>query len=128
MRPDVTYDDVLSSDLVVVVSADLREELPVLFLRMRIAATKRNAADRDRAPARGVAVRARGRARRGRCPATRRPSRRRSPAATTDGDVGALADALRDAQRPVILLGPRAHDAATVKAWRAVAERDAARS
>ncbi|HVE92027.1 MAG TPA: 2Fe-2S iron-sulfur cluster-binding protein, partial [Actinomycetota bacterium] len=41
MPPALTYDDLLSADHVVVVSADLREELPLVFLRLRIAAARK---------------------------------------------------------------------------------------
>jgi NADH-quinone oxidoreductase subunit G len=121
VRPSVTYDDVLSSDLVVVVSADLREELPILFLRMRIAATKRNLPIAIVHP-REVSLWEHATVRVQPLPGEEASVAGDISAGTTDGDVGELASALRDAQRPVILLGPRAHDANTVRAWSAVAD------
>jgi NADH-quinone oxidoreductase subunit G len=120
VRPDVTYDDVLSSDLVVVVSADLREELPILFLRMRIAATKRKLPIAIVHP-REVSLSEHAVVRVQPLPGDEASVALSITGGQSDGDIGALADSLRVAQRPVILLGPRAHDEATVKAWSAVA-------
>jgi NADH-quinone oxidoreductase subunit G len=124
IRPDVTYDDILSSDLVVLVSCDVREELPVLFLRMRIAATKRGlpiaivhpreialseyaVADVRSLPGEDASI--------------------ANGISTGDDRTKALADALRSAGRPIILLGPRAHSSETVAAWKAVADANGAR-
>jgi NADH-quinone oxidoreductase subunit G len=130
VRPDVTYDDVLSSDLVVVVSADLREELPILFLRMRIAASK------GRLPIAIVHPRevslseysiARVQPLPGDEAATASALSSALGGGAADDDVATLANALRDAQRPVFLLGPRAHDAETVTAWAAAAKASGAK-
>jgi NADH-quinone oxidoreductase subunit G len=126
VRPDVTYDDVLSSDLVVVVSADLREELPVLFLRMRIAASKGRLPiaivhPREVSLSEYAAIRVQP------LPGDEASVATSIAGGRADGDGGALATALQNAQRPVILLGPQAHDPATVKAWRAVADASGAK-
>jgi NADH-quinone oxidoreductase subunit G len=136
--PGLTYDDVLGSDLVVLVSLDAREELPILFLRLRIAATKRGlrtamvhprevalsefaaghlsplpgteaATGAAVAAALGVTLAAGGQA-------------LASGAGLTPADVEAFARVLREAERPVILLGPRAHSTETVRAWAGVAK------
>jgi NADH-quinone oxidoreductase subunit G len=122
IKPSVTYDDVLSSDLVVLVGCDPREELPLLFLRMRIAATKRGLPiaivhQRDVALSEYAVARVRP-----------LPGDEAAVAglvsgdADADDDVKALRDALRSASKPVIVLGPRLHDAATVRAWKATAQ------
>ncbi len=114
IRPDVGYDDVLDSDLVVLIECDVREELPVLFLRMRIAATKKGLPiaivhPREIALSEYAIVDVR----------------------STPGDTArvpaAIADALASAKTPVILLGPRAHSADTVRAWKAVADANGAK-
>ncbi len=130
VRPGVTYDHVLSSDLVVVVSADLREELPVLFLRMRIAAAKRKLPIAIVHP-RDVSLSAYAVAQVQPLPgdeaATAGTIALALGGSAVDDDIGALANALRDAHRAVILLGPRAHDPETVKAWNAVADASGAK-
>src|SRR5581483_4030861 len=105
----LTYDTVLNSDLVVLVGLDAREEIPILFLRLRIAATKRNLPialvhPRDVALSEFAKVHI-------------RPKPGDELSATQDAT---LIEALNAAERPVILLGPRlAPDAA---AWCALAE------
>jgi NADH-quinone oxidoreductase subunit G len=126
VRPGVSYDDVLSSDLAVVVCADLREELPLLFLRMRIAATKRGLPIAIVHP-REVSLSEHAVVRVQPLPGDEASVATAISAGTADGDVQALADALRDANRAVILLGPRAHDANTIRAWRAVADASGAK-
>ena len=121
VRPGVSYEDVLSSDLVVVVAADLREELPLLFLRMRIAASKRGLPialvhPREVSLSEHAVVRVQP------LPGDEASVASEISSGRADGDAGALATALQDAQRPVILLGPQAHDANTIRAWRAVAD------
>ncbi len=93
VAPGVTYEDVLSSDLVVVVGADLREELPILFLRMRIAAMKRGLRIAEVGPRRTAL---------------------RQYASVAEADVD---QALRNASNAVILLGPRACSPDVVSAW-----------
>jgi NADH-quinone oxidoreductase subunit G len=108
IRPDVTYDDVLSSDLVVLVDLDAREELPLLFLRMRIAASKRGLPIAIVHP-RDV-------------PLSEYASLHVRP---TPGDVSVpdeITAALAQASSPVIVLGPRMHSPAAIAGWRAAAE------
>ena len=82
-----------------------RQELLILFLRCgspRASAACRSPSctrARRRSPSTRLCVCSR-------CPATKRPLRRRSPGGQTDGDIGALAGALRDALRPVDPHGP----------------------
>jgi NADH-quinone oxidoreductase subunit G len=134
VRPDVTYDDVLSSDLVVIVSCDVREELPVLFLRLRIAATKRGLRIAIVHP-REVALSEYAIARVQPLPGDEAATAT-ALAALLDGSadggssgdgMGPLADALRNAQRPVVLLGPRASSAEAVRSWSDVARKANAR-
>jgi NADH-quinone oxidoreductase subunit G len=117
LRPELTYDDVLGADLAVLVGLDAKEELPILFLRLRIAATKRGLKiatvhQRDvplseYGPGEGMHL---------------RPLPGGEAAAADE-----MADTLRAAERAVIILGPRMHDAATIRAWRAVADATGAR-
>jgi NADH-quinone oxidoreductase subunit G len=117
LPPQLTYDAVLGSDLVVLVGLDAREELPILFLRLRIAASKRGLPiavvhSREVGLSEFAKVRV-----------------RTAPGAelTATDDAG-LGDALRIADRPVILLGPRAAgDPGAVAAWCAFAERTGAK-
>jgi NADH-quinone oxidoreductase subunit G len=105
---------VLNADLVVLVGLDAREELPILFLRLRIAATKRNL------PIALVHPRKVGLSEFAKVHITPKPGDELSAV----GDR-ALVDALNAAERPVILLGPRlAGDAA---AWCALAEQTGAK-
>ncbi|MCA1830313.1 MAG: molybdopterin-dependent oxidoreductase, partial [Actinobacteria bacterium] len=103
ITPGVTYDDVLGSDLVVVVDTDLREELPILFLRMRIAVTKRGLRIAEIGPRKTALTRY---------------------ASVAEDD---LDQALADASNAVILLGPRMCGPDGVHAWSARAEQAGAR-
>ncbi|MEX2394072.1 MAG: 2Fe-2S iron-sulfur cluster-binding protein, partial [Actinomycetota bacterium] len=108
IRPDVTYDDVLSSDLVVLVDLDAREELPLLFLRLRIAATKRNLPialvnPRDVSLSEFALVHAR-------------------PVPGDESVPAEITEALAAASVPVIVLGPRTHSPQAIAAWRAAAD------
>ncbi len=120
----VTYEDVLSSDLVVLVSLDAREELPILYLRMRIAATKRGLRIAMVHP-REVGLSEFAAARLSPLPGTEAATGAAVASALgggrADEEVEAFARVLKEADRPVILLGPRAHSADTVRAWRGVA-------
>ena len=126
VRPQVSYADVLGSDLVVVVGADLREELPLLYLRMRIAASKRGLPiaivhPRDVSLSEFAVAHVRS-----------LPGAEDAIAAALSGgdvpdDVRTLAERLDAAERPVVLLGPRTHDANTVRAWRAAADASGAK-
>lgn len=109
IRPSLTYDDVLGADLAVLVGLDAREELPLLFLRMRIAATKRDLRVAT-VHQREVALSEFG-------DTHLRPLPGGEAAAAEQ-----MADTLRAAERAVIVLGPRMHSPDTVRAWRAVAE------
>jgi NADH-quinone oxidoreductase subunit G len=124
-RPSLDYDDVLSSDLAVLVGLDAREELPILFLRMRIAATKRGLRVAT-VHQRDVALSEYGDAHLRPLPGAEASSAAAVLAALggsgADADAKAFADALRSAERAVILLGPRMHEPVTIRAWRAVAE------
>ena len=116
ITPGVTYERILSSDLVVLVSLDAREEVPVLFLRLRIAAEKKGLRtaivhSREIALSEYADVRV-----------EIQPGDEVAAAADT-----ALNDALSKAKNPVILLGPRACAPDVVSAWRSVAERHNAR-
>ena len=107
LPPQLTYDAVLGSDLVVLVSLDAREELPILFLRLRIAATKRAL------PIAIVHPRSVSLSELAKMVLRPVPGDFVSPTKDT-----ALVEALRNAERPVILLGPPvAADAAAVAAW-----------
>ena len=128
-RPSLTYDDVLSSDLAVLVGLDAREELPILFLRMRIAATKRGLRIAT-VHQRDVDLSEYGDAHLRPLPGAEAASAAAVLSALDGGsadqdapdDSKAFADALRKAERPVIVLGPRMHPPATIRAWRAVAD------
>ncbi len=138
LPPQVGYPELLSADRVVLVSTDLREELPVVFLRLRIAATKRGTAvtvvhprrialtelaERHLAPLPGsdALVGAAVAAALGQ-PVAAGAEALAAAAGVPSAEVRALAEALRDAERPVILLGPRTvSDPQAVRAWRTVA-------
>jgi NADH-quinone oxidoreductase subunit G len=141
--PSLTYDDVLGSDLVVLVSLDTREEVPILFLRMRIAATKRGLrtavvnsravglseyADARLAPFPGAEA-ATGAAVAGALGTTLAagPQALAAAAGLHQEDVEAFARRLSAAERPVILLGPQACSTEVVRAWRGVADATGAR-
>ncbi len=107
VAPGVTYDDVLGSDLVVVVGTDLREELPLLFLRMRIAASKRGlpiALVHPRAVSLSEHAQLHVRALPGAVPQE-------------------ITQALRGKERPIVLLGSRACSSEAVAAWNATGAR-----
>jgi len=116
LPPQLTYDAVLASDLVVLVGLDVREELPILFLRLRIAATKRGLPiaivhQREIALSELAKIRV-----------------SPMPGAEAEAvDDASLGEALRSAERPVILLGPRVMDVSSIAAWSALAERTNAR-
>jgi NADH-quinone oxidoreductase subunit G len=117
LPPQLTYDAVLGSDLVVLVSLDAREELPILYLRLRIAATKRGLPiaivhPREVALSEYATVRV-------------APPPGEETSAVVDA---ALRRALDAAERPVILLGPRiAADDDAMRAWFALATETGAR-
>ncbi len=136
--PTLTYDDVLGSDLVVLVSLDAREELPILFLRLRIAATKRGVRTAIVHP-REVALSEFAAGRLSPLPGAEAatgaavagalgtilaagPQALASSAGLRPEDVEAFAAALRAAERPVILLGPHACETQVIRAWRGVAD------
>ncbi len=138
-----TYDEVLGSDLVVLVSLDAREELPILFLRLRIAATKRGLRTAIVHP-REIALTEYAAGILSPLPGTEAatgsavaaalgstvaagPQALASAAGLQPNDIEAFARVLREAERPVILLGPRASGADTIRAWRAVAQAIGAR-
>ncbi len=135
--PDLTYEDLLSSDLVVLVSFDAREELPLVFLRLRIAATKRGLRTAIVHP-RDVSLSKYAAARLSPLPGAEAATGAAVASAlgvTLAGgsqalaggegldptDIEAFATALRNADRPVIVLGPRACSSEVVRAWRGVA-------
>jgi NADH-quinone oxidoreductase subunit G len=137
LPPRLTYDDVLTSDRVVLVSFDAREELPLVFLRLRIAATKRNVrvvvvhpravgltelAEHRIAPLPGTetAVAAALTAALGR-PIAAGVEAMAAAAGVPASDVVRLGELLGDGSRTTIVLGPRvATDANAMRAWRAV--------
>jgi NADH-quinone oxidoreductase subunit G len=133
VTPSLTYDDLVGTDLAVLVGLDAREELPILFLRLRIAATKRGlrvalvhqrdvalseyaAATLSPFPGTEAAV----------ARALQSPEGAEACGLSPD-EVRAFADALASAKRPVILLGPRMFSPDVVRAWRAVAYRTGAK-
>lgn len=138
MVPDLGYEELLASDRVLLVSLDAREELPIVFLRLRVAATKaglrvgvchpRRIGLADLAdvhvapypgaePQVGAAVAA----------ALDQPVAAGVEALAAAGgvrreDVAALGDFLREAERGTILLGPDvARNPEAIRAWKAVA-------
>lgn len=131
LPPQLTYDDLLGADLVALVSLDAREELPIVFLRLRIAATKRGLRLAIVHP-REISLSELSSVRVSPLPGTEASVASGVGAALeggdSDPDVRALAEVLRDAQRAVILLGPRlGADASAIRAWAAVAEATGAR-
>jgi len=128
VAPGVTYDDVLNSDLVVVVGTDLREELPILFLRMRIAASKRGLPIAIVHP-REVALSEFAKIRLQPLPGAEHAVA--SGDAATCGlrgeQIEELMSAIEDAVSPVILLGSRACSPETIAAWSEVATSPGAR-
>ncbi len=118
VTPDLTYDDVLGADVVAIVGCDVREELPVLFLRLRIAATKRGL--------RTVIVHQREIALTEYADVFVQPLPG-AEAALEPGDLEKVTNALSDAQNAVVLLGPRMCSPDVVNIWRAVAENTGAR-
>jgi len=118
VAPGVTYDDVLNADLVVIVGTDLREELPILFLRMRIAASKRGLPiaivhPREIALSEFAKIRL--------APIAGTEAAVASGDAATCGlrgeEIEALHAAIEDAEDPVILLGSRVSSPEAVAAW-----------
>jgi NADH-quinone oxidoreductase subunit G len=142
--PRLTYDDVLSADHVTIVSADLREELPLLFLRLRLAIIRKGvrvAIAHPRAvaltelsaqhlailPGTDAALGAAVAAALGQ-PVAAGAEALSASAGVPAGDVRALAGAMRDAERAVVLLGPGVvGDPDVVRAWGAVAQASGAR-
>jgi len=118
VTPGLTYDDVLGADVVAIVGCDVREELPVLFLRMRIAATKRGL--------RTVIVHPREIALTEYADVFVQPLPG-AEAALEPGDIEKVTKALSDAENAVVLLGPRMCVPDVVAAWRSVAEAAGAR-
>jgi len=137
--PQLTYDDLLGAGHVVLVSLDAREELPIVFLRLRTAATKhglgvsfvhpRRIAGGDFVrghlqplPGTEAIVGAALTAALGQ-PVAGGLEALASGCGLAPGEVSGFAAALRESARSVIVLGPRlAADPEAVRAWRAVAE------
>ncbi len=138
LAPDLSYDELLASDRVLLVSCDAREELPIVFLRLRVAATKEGLqvglchprrvglsglADVHVAPFPGAepqvgaAVAA----------VLGQPVAGGVEVLAAAGglgreDVRALGDFLQDAERGTVLLGPEVvRNPEAVRAWKAVA-------
>jgi NADH-quinone oxidoreductase subunit G len=118
VAPGVTYDDVLHSDLVVVVGTDLREELPILFLRMRIAASKRGLKiatvhARDTALTKFAALALRP------LPGTEHAvaSGDAASSGVRGEEIEALRAAIDDASNAIVLLGSQVHSPEAVAAW-----------
>jgi NADH-quinone oxidoreductase subunit G len=118
VTPGLTYDDVLGADLVALVGCDVREELPVLFLRMRIAATKRGLRTAIVHP-REIALSEYADVLVQPVPGTE--------ASLEASDLEKITKALSDAQNAVVLLGPRLCSPDVVNTWRSVAESTGAR-
>jgi NADH-quinone oxidoreductase subunit G len=132
----VTYEQLLGSDLVVAVSADLREELPLAYLRLRVAASAGKlrlvfvhprrvgpdgSAQISPLPASEALVGAAIAAALGR-PIAAGAEVLAAAAGVPAAELRALGDSLRRAERPVILLGSQAVGPDVVQAWREVAD------
>jgi NADH-quinone oxidoreductase subunit G len=124
VAPGVTYEDVLTSDLVVVVGTDLREELPILFLRMRIAASKRGLPIAIVHP-REVSLSEFAKLRLQPLPGTEHAvaSGDASGCGLKGEEIEALQSAMEDATSPIVLLGSRVCSPEAVAAWSALGAR-----
>ncbi len=118
VTPGLTYDDVLGADVVALVGCDAREELPILFLRLRIAATKRGL--------RTVIVHPREVALTEYADVFVQPLPG-TEAALEPGDLEKVTKVLSDAKDAVVLLGPRMCTPDIVAAWGSVASSARAR-